>query len=239
MRNTIVHGDCLEVLSNIPSNSIDLISTDPPYGIKYISNSQGVDRKIRNKTNKSIVVRGGYFGEINNDSVVPLEWLVEAYRILSQNSAIYIFCRWDKWDILKPAVEKAGFSIKNMIVVNKSNHGMGDLMGQYAPKHELLMFAAKGRHILRFPNGRKSDVWDLPVRFSGAKRLHPNEKPVSWFDNTVLNSSDVGGLVLDPFCGSGSCLKSAKNNDRSYIGVDSDQKWIDVATERLAKMELA
>lgn len=238
MLNTIIHGDCLETMAGMSDESIDLILTDPPYGIEYKSNRQGIDRKLSNAREGDIVVRQKYFQKINNDDSVPTEWLAQAYRVAKSGGAIYVFCRWDKWDILKPAVQKAGFIVKNMIVINKSNHGMGDLMGQYAPKHELLLFASKGRHLLSFPSGRKSDVWDLPVKFSGARRLHPNEKPVSWFDRAIENSLPIGGVMLDPFCGSGASLESAKRHGRTFIGIDNDAEYVRIARERLG-LEIA
>jgi site-specific DNA-methyltransferase (adenine-specific) len=225
--------------NNLPllDESVDLVVTDPPYGINYISGAQGVDRKHRNATNETVVVREKFFTEIANDSLVPTEWLKDAYRVLKNGSAIYIFAHWSKWSELESAVKIHGFTVKNMIVLNKSNHGMGDLKGSYAPKHELLLFATKGKHVLRFPP-RQKDVWDVPVKFSGAHRLHPNEKPLKWMVPAILASSDVGQIVLDPFCGSGSTLEAAKENGRDFIGFDIDPKWVEVTKTRLNRDEV-
>jgi len=230
----ILAGDA----NNLPlkDSSVDLIVTDPPYGIDYKSNRQGIDRKISNAREGDIVVREQYFEKIKNDDTVPTDWLKEAFRVLKNDSAIYIFCHWTKWAALSAGVEQHGFKIKNMIVLNKSNHGMGDLKGSYAPKHELLLFAVKGKHVLRFPP-RGKDVWDVPIKFTGAHRLHPNEKPLKWMIPAIAASSDANGLVLDPFCGSGSTLEAAKENGRKYLGFDIDIKWVEIASKRLGEKQ--
>jgi site-specific DNA-methyltransferase (adenine-specific) len=231
MSNTLYHYDCNIVMKRRSDNSIDLIVTDPPYGINYKSNKQNCDTRQEKTIKKD---RSEYFDQIIGDSDVPLDWLSEAYRILKDGSAIYIFCHWSKWSILAYGVEKAGFKIKNMIVLNKSNHGMGDLKGSYAPKHELLLFATKGRHILNFPEKRMKDVWEVPVKYSGAKRLHPNEKPLSWLEPCILNSSREGDLVLDPFAGSGSTGAACEKLGRKYILIEKDKTHYQTIYERLA-----
>ncbi len=124
-----------------------------------------------------------------------------------------------------------------MIVINKSNHGMGDLDGQYAPKHKLLMFAVKGRHILNFADKRMNDVWDGPVKYSGSVRYHPNEKPMSWIEPIVLNSSHPGDVILDPFCGSGTTGVVANKWDRKYYLIEADHDHVKTAKKRLEESE--
>ena len=222
--------DCVRGMKLFPNQCIDLIITDIPYGINYKSQKQNYDTRS-GKTIK--IEREEYFQEIQNDDAVPIEWLLEAFRLLKDGSAIYIFSHWKTWGKLYNAVENAGFKIKNMIVLNKSNHGMGDLKGSYAPKHELLMFATKGRHTLNFPDKRENDIWDVKVKFSGSKRLHPNEKPLSWILPAILNSSNEKDIILDPFIGSGSTAEVCIENNRNFIGIDIDKQYVDIARKRI------
>lgn len=224
--NQIFNSDNIEILKNIPSESINLIVTDPPYGMNFKSNRQNYSNEVK-------VDREDYFQAIHGDDYLNCDWLPFAYNVLKNNSAIYIFCHWSKWNQLSFEVEKVGFQIKNMIVINKSNHGMGDLTGCYAPKHELLLYATKGRHILNKPTGRKNDVWNLPVKFTTSYKLHPNEKPLSWLEPCILESSNPGDIVLDPFCGSGSTLVCAKDSHRKYCGIEIDKSYYDIAVNRL------
>ena len=97
MKNKLILGDCETVLQKATSDSVDLIITDVPYGIDYKSNRQGIDRKKSNKREGDRVVRDQYFTEINNDQSLPTKWLKDAYRVLKNNSAIYIFIHWSTW----------------------------------------------------------------------------------------------------------------------------------------------
>lgn len=227
--NKIIHGDCLEVMKDIPDESIDLIVTDPPYGIEYQSNKQlGNTRNGHTETTRE----EHFFDKIKNDDEFPIDWLEEAYRALKIGGALYTFCHWKVWGDAFCAVESVGFIVKNMIVLNKSNHGMGDLKGSFAPKHELLLFAAKGRHLLSGEK-RPKDVIDVPVKFSGARRLHPNEKPKSWYEIGVINSSKDGDIVLDPFIGSGTLAELCIEINRNFIGIDLSEEYCEIAKERI------
>ena len=232
-KTTLFHGDCFILMKDIISDSVDCIITDVPYGINYKSNRQGIDRVDSISKRKDTIVREKYFTEIKNDGNVPVEWLHDAYRILKNNTAIYIFIHWSTWSELEQGVKNAGFKVKNMIVINKSNHGMGDLKGDYAPKHELVLYATKGNHKLNFFNGRKNNVMDLPVKFSGAKRLHPNEKPISWAEAFLVESTKENDIVLDPFMGSGFVGKACKKNSRNFIGIELDNEYYRVASETI------
>jgi DNA modification methylase len=154
---------------------------------------------------------------------------------MKDGSAMYVFCHWSKWHLLYSATEEAGFSIKNMIVLSKSNHGMGDLKGSYAPRHELILLATKGRHELRFPSGRSDDIWNVPVKFSGSKRFHPNEKPLSWLMPAIMNSSDKDQLVVDPFMGSGTTGIVAVGMGRKFIGCDVDETYYETSVKRVSE----
>lgn len=229
----LYNADSTHLLAWMPNSSVDLIVTDPPYGIHYKSNRQRVDRKKSVHGEGSITVRNHYFQEIENDGAADFAWLKDAYRVLKDGSAIYVFAHWSKWPLLSATAEEVGFNMKNMIVLNKSNHGMGDLKGSYAPKHELLLFASKGRHDLRFPFGRENDIWSVPVKFSGARKFHPNEKPLTWLTPAIANSSDAGQTVLDPFMGSGTTGMSTVRMDRRFIGCEKDTEYFDVSVSRI------
>lgn len=228
--NKITCCDCLDSLPKLDNESIDLIVTDIPYGIDYKSNRQSVNGRYENEIKLN---RQDYFKKIKGDKEIPLLWLEEAYRILKDNAAMYIFVHWSTWHLLYHTTKEIGFKIKNMIVLNKSNHGMGDLKGSYAPKHELILFATKGRHMLSFPEKRMKDVWDVPIRYSGSRRFHPNEKPESWIMPCIENSSQENDIVLDPFAGSGTVGVVCKKLNRNYIMFDIDKEYCETAKKRI------
>jgi site-specific DNA-methyltransferase (adenine-specific) len=213
-------------MKKIPDKYVSLIVTDPPYGINYKSSKQGTNFR----TGENIYTGKSYFDGIKNDDSFPRGWAKECYRILKDNSAIYVFCHWKTQSDCIKELEISDFIVKNIVIINKSNHGMGDLKGSYAPKYELLIYAVKGRHIL---NKRLNDVWDMKVLFSGSKRYHPNEKPVCWYETPISNSSKDGDIVLDCFMGSSSCGIACINLNRKFIGYELDEKYFEIGKNRL------
>jgi len=210
---TLFLGDCMRIFPTFLDGEVDMLYTDPPYGLNYESD---------------------VFDRIEGDEQLPVDWIPEAFRVLKEGGAFYCFAHWTTWSVLEAAVKEVGFQIKNMIVMNKSNHGRGDLEGAYAPKHELLLFATKGRHTLRFPYGRTNDIWEArwfsPVN---PQRLHATEKPVSWWEPGIFNSSRVGDLILDPFMGSASCGEACMKHGRRYAGIEISEAYFAAACKRL------
>ena len=125
----LIQGNCLEVMKEIPDKSIDLIVTDPPYGINFQSN-------YRKKSYKKIK---------NDNSLDFLNYLFsESFRVLKDNTAIYCFCSWHNVDEFKRQFEMF-FKLKNIIIWEKNNTSMGDLKGSFAPKYEMILYGHKGR----------------------------------------------------------------------------------------------
>ena len=209
-------GDCLELMKDIPDGSIDLVLTDPPYGMGFKSN-----------------YRKEKYNEIRNDK--SLEWLEkyvgECFRILKDNTAVYFFCSWHNIDVFKQAIEKK-FKIKNILIWEKNNTSMGDLKGSYAPKYEMIIFAHKGRKLL---NGfRYADI--IKANRTGNK-LHPTEKPVDLLELFVKNSSGENEVVFDGFMGSGSCGVACVNTNRRFIGIELDEGYFEIAKKRIEEAQ--
>ena len=209
---TLWHGDCLELMKNIPDGSVDLVLTDPPYGMAFKSN-----------------YRKEKYNEIKNDK--SLEWLEkyvgECFRILKYNTAVYFFCSWHNVDVFKQAIEKK-FKIKNILIWEKNNTSMGDLKASYAPKYEMIIFAHKGRKLL---NGfRYADI--IKANRTGNK-LHPTEKPVDLLELFIKNSSDENAVVFDGFMGSGSTGVACVNTNRRFIGIELDEGYFNIAKKRI------
>ena len=202
------------MMKNIPDGSVDLVLTDPPYGMGFKSN-----------------YRKEKYNEIRNDK--SLEWLEkyvdECFRILKENTAVYFFCSWHNVDIFKQSIEKK-FKIKNILIWEKNNTSMGDLKGSYAPKYEMIIFAHKGRKLL---NGfRYSDI--IKANRTGNK-FHPTEKPVDLLELFIKNSSDENAVVFDGFMGSGSTGVACMNTNRRFIGIELDVGYFNIAKERIER----
>ena len=213
----LYQGDCLEIMGSIKDKSVDLIVTDPPYLMDYQSNR----RKKEDRFDKIKNDKGNY--------MLIQDYLEECHRIMKDNTAIYCFCSWHNIDFFKNEFEKH-FKLKNILVWNKNNHGTGDLKGSYAPKHEFILFGHKGRTLLR--EKRIADVIDCP-KISSNKLTHPTEKPQDLLEIFIRQSSDVGSIVFDGFMGTGSCGIAAKKLNRNFIGIELDEKYFNIAKNRL------
>lgn len=214
-KNRVRPCDANELLEHLDSESIDLIVTDPPYGIGFRSN-------MRKATPK--------FDTIKDDTDPDYAILKEFYRVLKDGTALYLYTRWDVYPKWKKEIENAGFTIKNMCVWYKSGGGMGDLEGSYSPEHEICIFAVKGRHKIR--GKRISDVWKLKKDAPGSY-IHPTQKPIHAMELPILKSSDEGDLVLDPYAGSGSTGVACARSKRRFIGCDIEENYVNLANKRI------
>ena len=217
----LYQGDCLEVMGGIKDKSVDLIVTDPPYLMNYQSNR----RKKEDRFDKIKNDKGNY--------TLIQDYLEECHRIMKDNTAIYCFCSWHNIDFFKNEFEKY-FKLKNILVWNKNNHGTGDLKGSYAPKHEFILFGHKGRTLLR--EKRIADVIDCP-KISSNKLTHPTEKPQDLLEIFIKQSSDEGSIIFDGFMGTGSCGIAAKKLSRNFIGIELDEKYFNIAKDRLENIK--
>ena len=217
MSYKLYQGDCLEIMGGIKDKSVDLIVTDPPYLMDYQSNR----RKKEDRFDKIKNDKGNY--------MLIQDYLEECHRIMKDNTAIYCFCSWHNIGFFKNEFEKH-FKLKNILVWNKNNHGTGDLKGSYAPKHEFILFGHKGRTLLR--EKRIADVIDCP-KISSNKLTHPTEKPQDLLEIFIKQSSDEESIIFDGFMGTGSCGIVAKKLNRNFIGIELDEKYFNIAKNRL------
>lgn len=220
--NKILHSDCVKLLKDFPDNSVDLILTDPPYGINFISN-----KAIKKRFEKII----------NDDNLDFFEPFVkEAYRIIKNNSCLYIFCRFDNYPLFYDVLKKHGFKVKNLLVWEKSKAlgGLGDMEASFLVNYEFIILAMKGRRLLF--QGRIGDQFGLikDTSINNPMKLeYPTQKPISLLRKLISLSSKEGDVVLDCFMGSGSTILAAKQTKRNYIGIDIDKKAVDLANKKL------
>lgn len=212
----LIHGDCFELNKGIPDESIDLIVTDPPYGMSF----QSGRRKDKHE-------------KIEND--VDLWWLSDwfksQYRILKNNSHAYVFCSFHHVDKFKLSAINSGFELKNILIWYKNNHGSGDLLGDYAPQYEFILFLTKGRREL---NGKRvSNIIKCPKT---GNEHHPTEKPVNLMQFLIEKSSSPGDLVLDNFFGSGATAIACHNTGRRFIGHEIDKERYESAVKRVSQL---
>jgi site-specific DNA-methyltransferase (adenine-specific) len=216
--NKIHHGDCLELMGNIPDKSIDLVVTDPPYLINY---------KTNHRKNKG----HDFCSVIQNDDNPNLiaSYIKECHRIMKDDTAMYMFCSFDKVDFFKQELEKY-FKVKNMIIWVKNNWTAGDLNGQFGKQYEIIFLVTKGKRKI---NGKRiSDVWAVN-RVSGKTQIHQNQKPLQLIERCVMKHSQENEIVFDGFMGSGTTAIASLNAGRTFIGIEKEKKYVDIANKRI------
>ena len=216
----LYNGDCLELMKNIPDDSVDLVLTDPPYLCDYSrhDSKSRFSKKIKNDENNSA-----------NEGMIE-KYLQECHRIMKDNTAIYFFCNYKKIDFFKQQIEIAGFNLKNIIIWDKQKNGMGDLSTTFGYSYEFIIFASKGQPKIR--GKRISDVWQF-ARVKPKEQEHQNQKPVDLLIQAIEKSSDEGAVVFDGFMGSGSCGVACINANRNFIGIELDKGYFEIAEKRI------
>lgn len=207
-------GDCLEVMGEIPDGSVNVVITDPPYGIDYQSAW---------RTDKTL-----WKPKIQGDTEPFIGWADEVSRIVK--NAIYLFHRWDKQEEFIGEITKAGFSIKSQLIWDTVIHGIGDLFGAYAPQHENIIFATKNR--FKFP-GKRPQTIIKQRRVLPKDLLHPNEKPVALICKLIGDSTTKGDTILDFTMGSGTTGVACVQTERKFIGIEIDPKYFEIAIKRI------
>jgi site-specific DNA-methyltransferase (adenine-specific) len=196
-------GDCRDILPSLPK--VDLVLTDPPYGIDYQSARRtGPFRKDK----------------IHGDDSFP-SWIFEE---LHPRIAMFVWCRWDNLRLLPPP--------KSFIVWDKGNHSMGDLKHEYGRQWEAVAFYPGPEHAFRY---RPKDIMYF-MRVDPMKLQHPNEKPIGAI--VPLIDAHDGDLILDPFMGSGTTLRAAKDLGRKAIGIEIEERYCEIAAKRMSQAVL-
>lgn len=218
-------GDSIELLNGIPDESVDLIVTDPPY--KIISggvNGTGSDLGGMLSRKLCSVRKGKVF---NHNDIKFSQWLPLLYRILKKQSHCYIMINARNIKELQTEAEKTGFRFVNLLAWKKNNKTPNKY---YMNQMEFILLLRKGnaRNINYMGSSNCVEVSNII-----GKKNHPTEKPTELMDIFVRNSSNEGDTILDPFMGSGSVGVSCVKNCRNFIGMEIDNKYFDVAKQRI------
>ena len=241
----VLHGSCIDILPNLPENSVDLIFADPPY------NLQLQDELWRPNVTKVDAVDADWdkFENLAAYDDFTRQWLSECRRVLKPTGTLWVIGSYHNIYRVGRVLQDLGFWILNDIVWVKSNP-MPNFRGvRFTNAHETLLWAQKERgarytfnyHAMKTLNDdlqMRSD-WFLPI-CTGAERLkedgkkvHPTQKPEALLYRILLASSDPGDVVLDPFFGTGTTGAMAIKLQRHFIGIEVEPDYIRAAEKRL------
>jgi len=232
---TVICGDCIDVMKNIPSESVDLIVTDPPYNLSkdYGNNSDNL--------------------KFNEYIDFSRKWLAQAKRVLKNSGTIYLFMGMRYISYIYAILEQELNMRFNSWITWVYTQGIGKTKG-FSPRHDdILMFTKSDnfkfnldavrapqkyyRSINNMAGANPGNVWEFShVHYCQTNRQkHPTQKPEALFERMVLASSDENDIVLDPFCGSGTSVWVCRQINRRAIGIEINSEYINITNNRLVQ----
>jgi len=220
-RFQLTKGDAVTWLRELPTGSIDLVITDPPYESLEKHRAVGTTTRLKHSKASS----NDWFSIFPNSRFPEL--FAEIYRVMKKDTHFYLFCDPETMFVAKPEAEKAGFKFWHLIVWDKKKIGLGY---HYRARYECVLFFEKGKRKLN--DLGVSDIIEVP-RINGG---YPAEKPPEVSEVLIKQSTLPGQLVIDPFMGSGSVGVAAARNGRDFLGNDLCAEAIEIARKRLLEL---
>lgn len=247
--NKIILGDTFEELKKIPSETIDMIFSDPPY---FMGTEGELLRTDGSKFN-GVEDEWDKFNDYNEYDEFTYEWLKECKRILKKDGTIWVIGSFQNIYRLGYMLQKLGFWILNDVIWSKPNAAPNFAGTRFQNSHETLIWCSKSQKAkytfnyktMKYLNGGKQDksVWDIGIcigneRIKGkdGKKAHSTQKPEKLLYKVILSSTKPNDLILDPFFGTGTTGAVAKLLGRNFVGIDNVKEYNDLAAERIAKV---
>lgn len=222
--------DGVELLGSLGDDEADAVVMDPPYCSGGLSESEKGSAKLQGiKSDKMAKL---WFGGDNmtTGGLLYLMRLIacEADRVVHDGGSMLAFCDWRMLPMLAPAMESGGWRLRNVVVWDKGYAGLG--VG-FRSQHEMVMQFAKKSP--KFYSHSGSNVIRCP-RTPNKGKEHPTQKPIDLMRQLIEVVVPPGGLVVDPFMGSGSTGVAALLLGRRFLGAEKDPHFLEVARGRCA-----
>lgn len=234
---SLVCGESIEVLRGLGDELVDGLVTDPPYSSGGMMRGDRSNEAIAKYTRIRTVDYAPNFDGDTRDQRGFLAWsslwLTQAYRVTKRGAAACVFSDWRQCPATSDAFQAGGFVWRGLAVWSKGNKGRPQL-GRFRADAEFVVWGSRGpmKHL---GQGALAGTWrHLPVPL--VRRRHITEKPVPLMEEIVL-IVPRGGLVLDPFAGSGSTGVACVRTGRRFLGVERDRAIFTEACDRLADAE--
>lgn len=243
----LYQANCLEVLSALPENSVDMIFADPPYLLSnggfsvHAGKRVSVDKGDWDKSNG-----------LKKDFEFQLDWIRAARRVLKPEGTIWISGTYHSIYQCGFALQVVGFHVLNDVAWFKPNASPNLSCRFFTASHETIIWARKdkkAKHVFNYevmkngtwpedalkkPGLQMRSVWSMGTPKPAEKKFgkHPTQKPEDLLKRIILASTTKGALILDPFTGSSTTGVVAKQLGRKFIGIDLEKKYLDLSTLR-------
>ncbi len=210
---TLYLGDCLDVMRELPDNSVDMVVTDPPY---FLPATHYSTRKAFKRRLSDLGMLEHFFSD------VFAEW----HRILKQDGCLYCFCDAQAYPVFY-ALAYPDYKRLTALVWDK---GVAINGYSWRHQHELILMGERPE----YPAIKTGDGDVLRDRAVGIDvRVHPAEKPTTVLRKLIAKSNKPSGVVLDCFMGSGATGEAALAEGARFIGVEAERDYFDISMARL------
>ena len=251
----VYEGDAMEVLQELPAESVDMIFSDPPYGLSNGGMSVHAGKRVSVNKGTWDKSRG-----VEANFAFHKEWIAACRRVLKPNGTLWVSGTYHSIYACGFALQLGGWHVLNEITWYKPNAPPHLACRMFAASHETLIWARKtkkAKHIFHYQEMKKeSGNWDFVKKANRQMRSvwggsmeneapvsawalntprpaekihgkHPTQKPVHLLERIIRASTDVGQVVLDPFCGSATTGVAAIMHGRKFVGIDNNREFLD------------
>ncbi|MGA0598933.1 site-specific DNA-methyltransferase [Enterovirga sp. CN4-39] len=244
----VLVGDCLQILREIPSESVDLVFADPPYNLQLESALTRPDQSLVDAVDD----HWDKFASFAEYDAFTRAWLGECRRILKPNGTLWVIGSYHNIFRVGATLQDLGYWILNDVVWRKANP-MPNFRGRrFTNAHETLIWAAKDARSKSYTfhyEALKAGNDDLQMRSdwlfplcTGEERLkdasgrktHPTQKPEALLARILMAASNPGDVVLDPFFGTGTTGAVARRLGRRFVGIEREETYAEAARRRIA-----
>lgn len=249
--DTIIKGDSIAMLNELPAKSVDVIFADPPYNLQL----EGDLSRPDNSKVDAVDDAWDRFASFEEYDRFSRNWLKAARRVLKDNGTIWVIGSYHNIYRVGSIMQDAGYWFLNDIVWRKSNP-MPNFRGRrFTNAHETLLWCSKSKDqksytfnyeamkALNDDLQMRSD-WMLPIcagperlKDGAGRKAHPTQKPEALLHRVLLASTNADDLVLDPFFGTGTTGAVAKRLGRRWLGIERDETYARAAFERIGAVK--
>ncbi len=248
----LYQADCLNLLKQLPENSVDMIFADPPYNLSNGGFSVHAGRMV--SVNKGDWDKSKGF---EDDYDFHFNWLKACQRVLKPNGTLWVSGTYHSIYQCGHALQSLGYHILNDVSWFKPNASPNLSCRFFTASHETLIWARKDKKAkhtfnydlmkngnwpedpLKKPNLQMRSVWSMGTPKPAEKKFgkHPTQKPIDLLKRIVLASTNEGDVVLDPFTGSSTTGIVASVFNRKFIGIDLEEKYLKLSIKRKQEMD--
>lgn len=207
--NKVYHDDCFNVINALPSNCLDLVIVDPPYGDGF-----GYGRNGKEIIN-------------NEDESINYRFLDVIYDKMKPDTSLYLFSNHKFCFQIKQYALEKGFNYRMLCIMVKNNIGMGY---GFRNQYEVCLVLEKGK--AKYNLNDFSNVWRMK-HVQHSDNSHPHQKEYDIIRKIILHSSQEGELVFDGFMGSFSTAIACHKENRKFLGAELDAKWFELGQKKL------